>query len=661
MKDKNRIIEKNIPISLKKQTGIFFKQIKPNKIANNYIKTLKINNIKKGSNNTLNINQKYLIKLSDLSKLSELNNMSITNQLNNNTSNIIQTAPNQTKAQNLLNSKKLNNIKKFFKINYKKRIFSSLLSKKNESIFNNLENKNYTERHETNEIDSKRNKSSKSSEKAKNKLSNFLINKNFGGHQSLNMRNKFKKKKLMEVLNNYNKSNITNKTFDVNILNSNYYLNSNSTRKETSDRINKDILPFQPDSFRSINLIKENNEKILNRLLSNKENKNININIKYFYKKNVKNVNRIFYNTFNNISTQKLIFNSKDNYNCNTYRGKKKDINKKEIFRQGKSYAEIKYKPSKNNNYLFNLQRINLIKNNISFRNNNISLNNYTNRDASKTYRFKTKNNFNNLLFHKNEKSCNKINKIRVSNLLSKPINQKYFQIKNKFKLKYFHNQDDYINDKYKFNRKTNSENNFNFKMKKNKMNKKSIIPEIKIRAKSLKNEKKIKSENKKDTKENFKPKKKPKNLILNNRIDIKKINKYIKLLFGLKEKEEKNKEKPKIKHHNINNLNKKLLANSFSNSSYSNIKEIINSDDSLSIDNNQNNSKEYDEKEIESITKKLDFDKYNEFSEGNIFYLENNEEYNIFKENFDKRYNKKITFKKLLNNDNYINNLYKK
>ena len=53
------------------------------------------------------------------------------------------------------------------------------------------------------------------------------------------------------------------------------------------------------------------------------------------------------------------------------------------------------------------------------------------------------------------------------------------------------------------------------------------------------------------------------------------------------------------------------------------------------------NISKEYDIEDIESITKKLDFDNYNKLSKGNIFLLDNNKVYNEYKDAFEQRFNK--------------------
>jgi len=104
------------------------------------------------------------------------------------------------------------------------------------------------------------------------------------------------------------------------------------------------------------------------------------------------------------------------------------------------------------------------------------------------------------------------------------------------------------------------------------------------------------------------------------------------------------------------------------------NINEIINLsiDDILKSDGNEEvssdsntNSNGYDKDEIESITKKLDFTKYNKLNDGNIFYLDNNKVYNEFKETFEHRFNKKISIFKLFNSVNnkysYINSFYKK
>ena len=129
----NKFNDKLNPISLKRQSDFFFKKIKPNKIANNYLYNLKNNNNTSKNNITININQKYLLKISDLSKLSELNNISNTNQfanILNNTYNTIHTAPNQTKNNKILNFKKINNLKNKIKLKDKVKLFS-LLSKKN--------------------------------------------------------------------------------------------------------------------------------------------------------------------------------------------------------------------------------------------------------------------------------------------------------------------------------------------------------------------------------------------------------------------------------------------------------------------------------------------------------------------------------------------------
>ena len=96
--NENEINEKINPISLKKQTEFFFKKIKPNKIANNYLlNIINNNNIKKSNFTSLNINQKYLLKNSDLSKLSELTNTNQISNMLNDTCCINQTAPNEFK------------------------------------------------------------------------------------------------------------------------------------------------------------------------------------------------------------------------------------------------------------------------------------------------------------------------------------------------------------------------------------------------------------------------------------------------------------------------------------------------------------------------------------------------------------------------------------
>ena len=342
--NENEINEKINPISLKKQTEFFFKKIKPNKIANNYLLNIRNNNnIKKSNFTSLNINQKYLLKNSDLSKLSELTNTNQISNMLNDTCYINQTAPNEFKNKKILNFKKINNINRNIKINYKHKILTTLLYNKNknkyESNINNYyDNKNLTKN-------------------AKNSVDENYNFNNFNKIKSKNIKNDINKAKSKDIKIN---NSIFSKTLDYNILNSNISINSNSTRKDNSDRQNQEIYSFQGDSFKSINLIKENNERILNRLLFNKDNKNININIKYFSKKNISNINWIFYNTFNNIYNQQIILKNKDNYKSKIKRQKRTNI-KNKLFQHGKSYNDIKINSLKKTNTFFASHKINPI------------------------------------------------------------------------------------------------------------------------------------------------------------------------------------------------------------------------------------------------------------------------------------------------------------
>ena len=654
--NENKNIGKINPISLKKEVGFFFKKIKPiSKIANNY----HLNNLRNGSNikksnNTLNVNQKYLLKLSELSKISELNNISNINQFNNDIYNTIQTAPHRTKRQKLLlNINQINNLKKLIK--YKKNFFTSLLSKKKDLIFKNYENKNDCKIPVTQEIDNKKRKYFNSLEEKNNNLNSFVVNDNY---KNRNLKKELNKRKLMEVLHFYNKNNNINKTYDDNTINSNYKstLNTNSTKKEINYKLKKDLFSMRGDSLKSINLIKENNDKILNRLVLNKDNKNININIKYFYKKNIKNINWIFYNTYNNINTKTITLKNKESYN---YKIKKfnKNKNKKENepFQHGKSYNDIKINTIKNTHSSTCSQKINLIKNSIFLRNkNNLILNKYKRRNMSKTDKFKLNQKFHNIFSHKNSKTFNEIKENAVNNLSNKPINQKSILIKNKWKIyyNYFDKKNEFNNNYYKVNRKIQSENNFKLKIKNNKIEKNNTIYGSKKDSKSLKNEKNIGSKSKLNNKENYRTKRKSNNLFLENKFDFKKIYKNIRLKIGLKEN--KVKEKERIKNKKERKVPHKKFSKNFSNDiSYSNnVDDILNIDNSIS---KINNNKDFDEKEIESITKKLDFTKYNKLSYGNIFNIDNNKEYNEFKDIYELRFKKKLTILKLLNNNNYF------
>ena len=296
------------PISLKKQTEFFFKKIKPSKIANNYINNFKKNISKAKKNNTLQINSKYLIKISNLSKLSDLNNDSNRNQFINNLDKTFNTIQNMTTKFNnkkILNFKKIRNIKGNIKLNYNKN-FSSVLSKRNEELktsdnikINNkiLKNKNY----QNNLFE------------LKNANSNEELSNSRNINRIKNRKNKKEvdKKQITEILNYYNNnSSLINTTISNNTINSNCNLNSNSIKKRKSplQNINKTFINERlslngNDFIKYINFQKKNS--ILNQLQinkDNKENKNININIKYFFKKNISNINWIVFNSYKNIN-----------------------------------------------------------------------------------------------------------------------------------------------------------------------------------------------------------------------------------------------------------------------------------------------------------------------------------------------------------------------
>ena len=320
------------PISLKKQTEFFFKKIKPSKIANNYIKNFKKNISKAKKNNTLQINSKYLIKISNLSKLSDLNNDSNRNQFNNNldkTFNTIQNMPTTFNNKKLLNFKKIRNIKGNIKLNYSKN-FTSVLSKRNEDwkTTDNIKIKNKilkTKNYNKNLIE----------------LKNANSNEEFSNSHNINLiknsknKNEAEKKQINDILTYYNNnSSLINTTISNNTINSNCNLNSNSIKKGKSPLqsinktfINERLSSIGNDFMRYINFQKKNN--ILNQLHINKdkkENKNININIKYFFKKDISNVNWIVYNSYNNNNFQKIPTENFDYYKY--YKKLKKDNNK---------------------------------------------------------------------------------------------------------------------------------------------------------------------------------------------------------------------------------------------------------------------------------------------------------------------------------------------
>lgn len=429
----NQIIN---PISLKKQNGFFFKKIKINKIANSYFHNLRNNNNQnRKTNNTLNINQKYLLKNSDLSKISELANTNPKNNILNDAYCTVQTLSNKFKNKKLLNFKKINNINTNIKFKYKQPFFTSLLYKKNS-------NKNESNSKNVENFENKKNYFNKKRIKISlDEKYNFSIKKN-------NIKKEINKKRIKDIINK--NDSLFSRTLDDNTFNSNYNctfnsnntlntnyninFNSNSTRKENSERQKQDIFVLQGDSIKSINLIKENNEKILSRLLSNKDNKNININIKYFYKKNIRNINWNFYNTYNNINTQKVIFKNKDRIKKTKKQNRSKKNNN--YFQHGKSHNNIKIDNLKKPIICFSSEKVNLIKNIFNYRNNNyLTFNNFSNR-SSKSHKFRFNNTSNNIFSNKTHKTINKTNKNFSSNIQSKQTNQKFINnIKNNLKI----------------------------------------------------------------------------------------------------------------------------------------------------------------------------------------------------------------------------------
>ena len=719
----NELDEKKKPISLKKQNRFFFNNLKSNKTPNTYLQNLRNMNQIKKTNIAFNINQKYILKNRDLSKLSELNNTNQMSNILNNTCCAIQAANNESINKKLLNLKKITNINKNIKLKCKHKFFPSLLYKNSK---NNKNNKNKKEsmvkNSDTNNENKKNEKAEKYSNK-KNKSKNSLDENNNMNVKNKNIKKQINKKRIKDIINKNNS--IFSKTLDDNILNPNYTINSNSTtRKESSDRQKQEQYFLQGYSIKSINLIKENNDKILNRLLLNKDNKNININIKYFYKKNIKNINWIFYNTYNNINTQRIILKKKDNFNGGNKKQNRIKI-KNTLYQHGKSYNNITLDDFKKpNTSSFSSQKTNLFKNKFYLRKkSNLTLNNYSGRNISKNHQFKFNNTFNDIFTHNTLRTFNKNHKMfdsksnnkrsnkRKNNLMSKSSTKNSNKIKNnlipkssyknsnkiknnlmskssnknsnkiinnlnniKINLKnnlfttrnnknINDNKINSLNKKFdiksikiiknnqSFNRKIKSENNFRIKTKDKKQENSNSLNLYKKECKTYRNEntnitnkkKDFKNNNTKSKEDKYKTRKKPKNLLLKNKIDIKKIYNNIIIKFGLKQKKEI--EKQKLKKEKIY---PKILSPSQNDYSLnSNIEDIINydKDNYNDISNNikNSNSKEYDAFEIESITKKLDFNN-NTLDSDSIFSIDNNKKYNEYKTNFDKGFKKKFT-----------------
>ena len=221
------------------------------------------------------------------------------------------------------------------------------------------------------------------------------------------------------------------------------------------------------------------------------------------------------------------------------------------------------------------------------------------------------------------------------------------------------------INNICRNDRKIKSVNFFNKKKDKLRIDNNCALTEFKT-CKSN-NNKKEENLNLYNTKENIDindknkyHKRNTKNLFLNHNINIKKMYNDIKLAL----KRQKEKEKGKIKKQQlISNDVHIILPNHNYIQDFSNSKNeyVLNSEN---ITNKSVNNIEDEICEIESITKRLDFTKYNNAHCGDIFYVYNNMEYNDFKSNFDKGFNKKISAMKMINDFNsnsFINNLSKK
>ena len=691
------------PISLKKQTEFFFKKIKPSKIANNYIKNFKKNISKAKKNNTLQINSKYLIKISNLSKLSDLNNDSNRNQFNNNldkTFNTIQNMPTTFNNKKLLNFKKIRNIKGNIKLNYSKN-FTSVLSKRNEDwkTTDNIKIKNKilkTKNYNKNLIE----------------LKNANSNEEFSNSHNINLiknsknKNEAEKKQINDILTYYNNnSSLINTTISNNTINSNCNLNSNSIKKGKSPLqsinktfINERLSSIGNDFMRYINFQKKNN--ILHQLHINKdkkENKNININIKYFFKKDISNVNWIVYNSYNNNNFQKIPTENFDYYKY--YKKLKKDNNKtvnnlreNKYRKQGISLNDIN-----NNKLKINHLSMSQNPNASTFKEKK----NSTNMNLLKNYKIKNLLKGGKLISHttlkdlsenKNFKTLNKLNSSILNNILSKSLNKKKINLKkiiskslqktclkpvnlsikklNDIKINKISERSKNMNNFItisnicRADRKIKSVNCFNKKKDKLMVDNNCTLTEFKAcKSDNNKNEEishLYKTKKKNDINDNNKyHKKNIQNLIINHNFNIKKMYNDIKL--ALKRKKEK--EKGKIKKDQVISNN---VHNILPNHNY--IQDFSNSNEyALNSDNTNNKSliNEEDEIcEIESITKRLDFTKYNNSHCGDIFYIYNNKEYNDFKSYFDEGFSKKISFAKMINDFNsnsFINNLSKK
>ena len=666
------------PISLKKQTEFFFKKIKPSKIANNYISNLKKNLSKTKKYNTIqinSINSKYLIKISNLSKLSDLNNDSNRNQFSSNlekTFNTIQNMSTKFNNKKILNFKKIRNIKGNIKLNYSKN-FTSVLSKRNEELktSDNIKIKNKILKNKN---------IHKNLIELKNANSNVELSTSHNINRIKNSKNinEVDKRQIADILNYYNtNSSLINTTISNNTINSNCNLNSNSVKKGKSplQSINKTFINERlssngNDFMKYINIQKKN--KILNKLQlnkDNKENKNININIKYFFKKNISNINWIVYNSYNNINFQKIPTEKYEHYK-NYIKLKKKNNNKtvnnlreNKLYKQGKSLNDINTNKLKINHLSMSQNANSKTFKEKKYSTNINILNNYKIKILKKGGKLISHTTLKDLTENKNLKTLNKLNSSILNSLLSKSLNKKKINLKsfskslkkaslktvnlsikkfNDIKINKISERSKNMNNILPINnicrndRKIKSVNFFNKKKDKLRIDNNCALTEFKT-CKSN-NNKKEENLNLYNTKEsidinhkNKYHKRNTKNLFLNHNINIKKMYNDIKLA---------------LKRQDFSNSKNEYVLNSenITNKSVNNIEDEI--------------------CEIESITKRLDFTKYNNAHCGDIFYVYNNMEYNDFKSNFDKGFNKKISAMKMINDFNsnsFINNLSKK
>ena len=283
-------------------------------------------------------------------------------------------------------------------------------------------------------------------------------------------------------------------------------------------------------------------------------------------------------------------------------------------------YYDRKKNSFKQNNYSYATTTLNLNKNKKYFKNNN----------NFKINRLKS-NTLSNIFRYEKVRTFSKRNKISLNNILYKSINQN----KNKIFYQKFEQPKINLNN---ISKEKNNNSQINNLKKEHIYNKKSKINISRINNRKIKSERSFNIKNNKNRLYNnkyiHKSNKKARKLNLNKFYK----NLNLKLVLKLQKELEKEKEKKKIQkiswkilypNKNIDDVS--ILSN-----------EIINFDDNAEMSSkSDNNSKEYDIEDIESITKKLDFDNYNKLSKGNIFLLDNNKVYNEYKDAFEQRFNK--------------------